>query len=465
MKQILIILLTVFTFQVSGQEIRPEVKKLVHKIQKVNQLNSKRVGFTGAITEQYLDFEKLREKATIDELLKLLEYENSVVKAYSAWALVDKMYPNLASLFVEFLNSGETVRTQHGCIVTDSEISSEFYNRVVYQHIHNKLTPIDSLFFLSQKEQLDSIILYGERNNYFLRNALLGNNANPDTYERIRYWAFNKKNAYGIEALAVYQKKEDIADFKKLGEQAFVAIAKFPATEFWDFLLSYKGKNQSTEYLMALAVFKTEESAKVLTEIFSNLTEDEVGSLSGILSDNYCTFYQDLLLEIWEKYQTISYGTTKQLISDISLKAAKSFSIGLLSDEELYFVHKDYDFASVDKILPLMLESIKEYDNSQLLNVCKNRIKISKFTIVEQLMQFIKDNHFTEMSDEILTRLQQKNQAFEVFHLTKTILSFDNPEDKIKVINTLKVNQKDWDWGNWSGSMRKLLKAYDIEFD
>src|SRR5690554_2959003 len=187
MKQILIILLTVFTFQVSGQEIRPEVKKLVHKIQKVNQLNSKRVGFTGAITEQYLDFEKLREKATKDELLKLLEYENSVVKAYSAWALVDKMYPNLASLFVEFLNSGETVRTQHGCIVTDSEISSEFYNRVAYQHIHNKLTPSDSLFFLSQKEQLDSIILYGERNNYFLRNALLGNNANPDTYERIRY--------------------------------------------------------------------------------------------------------------------------------------------------------------------------------------------------------------------------------------------------------------------------------------
>ena len=105
MKQTLIIILTFCTFQISGQNIRPEIKKLAQEIEKYNLFESKHVGVAGTTTDQYRNFEKLRDKATHEELLQLLEYKNSVVKGYSSWALADKMYPKLADIFIFFLRS------------------------------------------------------------------------------------------------------------------------------------------------------------------------------------------------------------------------------------------------------------------------------------------------------------------------------------------------------------------------
>lgn len=465
MKQILVIILTLFTFQVSGQKIRPEIKNLVQKIEKYNELESEHVGIAGVTTDQYRNFEKLRDKATIEELLQLLEYKNSVVKGYISWALADKMYPKLADILAEFLRTGETATTQHGCIVSEGDLATEFYNRVFYQHFHRKLNLTDSLFFQNQIQQLDSVILYSKNENYLLRNALLNNNGNPKNYDRIRHLAFKEKNSNAIEALAIYQKKEDIEDFKKLKELSFVAVAKFPDSEFWDFLLTYKEKNQTKNYLMALSAFKTDESAKVLLEIFPKMSEENIKDLSEAITKNYCAYYQDLILAIWEQHKIIDIRATTQIIKDIPEKAANSFSAGLLSNKEFKFVQYDYDYGTSDKILPLMLDNIKTYQNNKLLSICEHNIRTTKFTTLGHFLTFVTDNKLTETNDEILKRLQQKNQAYEVFHLTETILTFNNPDNIEKIITILKTNQKDWDWGSWSEHFRKLFKQYDIKFD
>ena len=411
LKHILVIILTFFTLQVSGQKIRPDIKKLAQKIEKYNELESEHVGYAGVTTDQYKNFEKLRDKATIDELLQLLEYKNSVVKGYTSWALADKMYPKLAEILAEFLRTGETATTQHGCIVSEGELASEFYNRVVYQHFHNKLTVKDSLFFQSQIQQLDSVILYGNNGKYLLRNALSNNNGNPKNYDRIRHLAFNDKNTYAIEALAIYQRKGDIADFKELKEKAFVAIANFPDNDFWDFLLLFKEKNQSKEYLMAISAFKTEESAKTLSDIFSKMSDENIKDLSEVITKNYCAYYQDLILEIWEKHNIIDIRATTQLIKDIPEAAAQSFSVGLLSNKDLNFVEYDYDYGSNDKILPLMLDNINNFQNSQISSICEKNIKTAEFTTLGHFLTFVKDLNLTETSVEILERLQKKNQA------------------------------------------------------
>lgn len=465
MKQICVIILTFFTFQVSGQKIRPEIKNLAQKIKKYNELESEHVGYAGVTTDQYRNFEKLRDKATIDELLQLLEHKNSVVKGYTSWALADKMYPKLADILTEFLRIGETATTQHGCIVSEGELATEFYNRVFYQHFHKKLSLQDSLFFQLQIQQLDSVILYGKRDSYLLNRALSNNNGNSQNYDRIRHLAFNDKNTNAIEALAVYQRKEDIEDFKKLKEQAFVAIAKFPNNDFWEFLLSFKEKNKSKSYLMALSAFKTEESAKILSEIFSKMPDENIKDLSEAITKNYCIYYQDLILSIWEQHNIIDIRATTQIIKDIPEKAANSFSAGLLSNKEFKFVQYDYDYGTSDKILPLMLDNIKTYQNNKLLSICKQNIQTTKFTILGHFLTFVKDNKLSETSDEILIRIKQKNQAYEVFHLTETILSFKNPDNEAEIITTLKANQKDWDWGNWSEHFRKLFREYDIKLD
>ncbi|MGB3181151.1 MAG: hypothetical protein WBB45_07155 [Cyclobacteriaceae bacterium] len=216
MRQALAIILTFLAFQTLGQNIRPEIKKLAHKIEKYNELESEHVGHAGVTTDQYRNFKKLRDKATYDELLQLLKYKNSVVKGYSSWSLADKKYPDLVDIFAEFLRTGESVITQHGCIVSEGDLASEFYNRVFYQHFHNGLSVEDSLFFQSQIQQLDSVVLYSDKDSYLLSLALLNNNGNPKNYERIRYLAFKKKNTAAIQALAIYEKNQDIEDFKNL---------------------------------------------------------------------------------------------------------------------------------------------------------------------------------------------------------------------------------------------------------
>ncbi|MGB5979170.1 MAG: hypothetical protein WBG62_17280, partial [Cyclobacteriaceae bacterium] len=86
-----------------------------------------------------------------------------------------------------------------------------------------------------------------------------------------------------------------------------------------------------------------------------------------------------------------------------------------------------------------------------------------EFTTLNHFLTCVQNNQLTETSDEILERLKQKNQAYEVFHLTETILTLNNLNQKDKLVNVLKSNQKDWDRGNWSEHFRKLFKEYGIE--
>jgi hypothetical protein len=465
MRNIALVILTVYTFQVSAQKIRPEIKNLVKKIEKYNELQSEHVGIGGMTTDQYRNFEKLKNNATTEELLKLLNHKNSVVKGYTSWALADNKYPKLANIFAEFLRTGETATTQEGCIVSTDELARGFYHRVLYQHFENKITEQDSLFFQSQIKQLDSVILYGKNKTDLISKALENNNGNPKTYERIKELALKDKNIEAIEALALYKREEDIPEFKKLGELSFLAIAKFPDTKFWDFLVSYKLKFESESYLLAVSAFKSEKSSEILTDLLKTIDKESIPYLSEVITKNYCSHYQYLILSIWENYKIIDIRATKLLINDIPEKASISFANALSSNKDYRFLEFDNDYGQSELILPLIFENIKNYQNDKILNICKVNVNSTKFTKLGHFLTFIKDNKLTETNGEILNRLQQKNIPFEIFHLTETILSFKNPNDIEKIVNTLKTKQEDWDIGNWSEHFRNLFKEYNITID
>ncbi len=465
MKKVFIIIIAFFAFQASGQEIRPEIEELAQKIEEYNVLESEHVGYGGGTTDQYRNFERLKSKATLEELLLLLGNKNSVVKGYTSWALSDRKYPRLVDIFAEFLITGESATSQHGCMVSKGDLSSELYHRVFYQHYNNQLSVEDSLFFQSQIQLLDSVILYSKKDNYLLSKALFNNKGNPANYERIRHLAFKKKKSQAIRALAFYQKKQDIEGFKKLKEKSFDAIAIFPDTSFWDFLLSFNNKEISKRYLMAISAFKTEKSKEVLSALLSTLPSEKIIELAEALTKNYCVLYQPLILENWESYKIIDIKATELLIKDLPEKASNSFTIGLLSNEKLNFVQCDSYYGTEGGILPLMLENIKNHQKDSLLKVCETNIKTVESKYLIYFLNCVKINNLTETSDEILERLNQKNTAYEVFHLCETLLPFIEPNQKDTLVSILKTNQKNWDWGNWSESFREMFKEYDIQFD
>lgn len=416
-------------------------------------------------SEQYRNFEELRNQSTIDELLELVQHKNSVVKGYSSWALADKMYPNLATILAGFIQTGETATIQSGCLVFTDNLASVLYHRVFYQHVHDPLSEEDSLNYQTYIQRLDSVVIYSNTKTSLLGDALSNNNGNPQTYDRIRELAFNRKNSNAIEALGVYQRKEDVDDFKRLKKHSFPAIAKFPNTAFWEFLLSFKDEKSSLQYLMALSAFKTRESALELRELSQSMNGADIRTLSEAIIKNYCVHYQDLILSIWEQYGLIDFRATTQVSYDIPEKSAKSFSTGLLSNTEFHFVQYNYDYGTSDKILPLMLDQIRVYAPDSIVSICKQHILTADFMFLGSFLKFSKDNLLTETSDEILNRLQQKNRTYEDFHLAETLLSFKNPAHEEEVVTTLRAKQQDWDWGNWSDHFRKLFREHNIEFD
>jgi hypothetical protein len=451
------------SYAVQAHRISRGTKKLVHKIEKCNRLQGAHVGYSGGTPQQYLDFISLRERANTAELLSLLKHKNSVVKGYASWALADNKYPKLYEVLGLFLASEEKVEGQHGCIVSRSDLASEFYYRVYYEKYDNNISKADSLFYVSQIQQMDSVLLYSGKQSYLLDNALENNNANPKTYSRIKELA-GERNPDAIVALAKYQKQEDIPFFTKLDKNSFAPIAVFPDKAFWELLVSYKEEKRTLPYFLAVSSYKNDSAVLVLNEIYAGCDSAQLNLLDEALIKNYCVLYQDILLKIWEEHKTIDLYITQKLIVDCPEKSSLAFTKGLLTDQPFNLLELDYNYGTDDKIVPLMLKNISRYNPDSLLSICNHTIDVADFLILEKFLDFIELNKFTGTTDNLFARMSKEKHAYQIYHLTKTLLSFKDPETNKKLTPALIANQVYWDSGNWSISFRKMLRENGIEF-
>ena len=465
MKQIIIFILTFLSFQIRAQEIKPEILEIAQKIEKNNILESEHVGIAGETTDQYRNFIKLRDEATIDELIELLKFKNSVVKGYVSWALADKKYIALYEILTEFLITGEKVTTQDGCVIYENDLASEFYSRVFYQHFHNKLTSSDSLFFKMQVQQLDSVILYSNKKNNLLSQSLNNNNANPKTYDRIKELAKLKNNSSALVELAKYRKQSDIPFFIKQGKNSFLAISVFPNNAFWSFLLGYKSQEKSLEYFLAISSFKNKSAIEVLSDIYKSCNSMQLIALDEALIKNYCVLYQDFILKIWENHKIIDLTITQRLIADCPEKASLGFAKGLQNNNEYKFIALSDNYGTKDSILPLLLNNVEKYNPILLIDICRKNIEYSKFMELATILNYVAKHQFSETIPEILGRLNKKNISFEIFHLTETLLSFENDEANKELVKILTTKKEDWDSDNWSGHFRELFKEKNVKIE
>lgn len=193
------------------------VDDIVKKIASVNELQDKHIGFAGSESEQYKNFELLKSKADIDELLKLIDNKNSVVACYAAFALVDKSYNDLSSIYLKFLNNDKEIATFSGCIKSNDKISSEFYHHYWNSVNENERENDKQLF------KLDSITLYRKKSYWLLIARALENRVYPLTFNaQIEYLAFEKVNNDAIFYLSNWYK----AQYKDKIEQALLLYLK-----------------------------------------------------------------------------------------------------------------------------------------------------------------------------------------------------------------------------------------------
>ncbi|SDQ74762.1 hypothetical protein SAMN05421664_2436 [Chryseobacterium soldanellicola] len=460
----LLVILFVFCYSliVFGQEIRPEVQKIINNIEVENTLDYEAVGIAGEKTKQYENFESLKKFATTEELLLILKRKNNTSKGYASWALVDTKYPYLKKILSQFIVDKDSVENQNGCISSIDDLATIFYFRVFNQKYYNELSENDNIFFLSQLDELNEIVINKVQSGYLLEKALTCNHKNPKTYLKIKNLALKYKNRSAIEALGEYQKNEDIETIKNLKEDAFPAIAKFPDSSFWSFLTPYSGKISSEDYMDAVVSFKNKEAEELLKNIVNTIPKDSIRNLSKAVIDNYDPLYENIVMSIWENHHIIDHNGTKILINSNPEKAAASFVKVLLNSDKIYLSEFNNDYGSSEKIFPLMLDVIKKHESDKMLKICKHQIVVNDFTRLSFFLNIAKENQLTNTSEEIFSKLEKANSAYDYFHLAETLFSFKNIDKTNKAVLVLKKNKEKWDWGNWSDAFRELFTQNNI---
>jgi hypothetical protein len=192
-------------------------QQLINSIIKVNSVHSDCVGIGCVESEQYRNFQKLKNMLTNSELIALTENKNPVIRTYASIEAIKSGKGNVEKLLLNELNRNESVETFEGCIISQEVISS-----IIYHEYWNQIRIKASVGITSENEsevamkkvletdklmeKLDSLIINTDKEVYWLLyDRSFENRKFKDSYlKRIEVLAFNKNNSYAFEYLNKY---------------------------------------------------------------------------------------------------------------------------------------------------------------------------------------------------------------------------------------------------------------------
>jgi hypothetical protein len=275
MKQLTkIISLTTLVFAVNlsfGQT--KKLTAIVERIAKINEVQEEHVGFAGTESENYKNFKQLKEIATTEELVQLTDNKNATVACYSSWALVDRAYPDLKTIFQKYTLQDRQVETFSGCIKSQDNISSELYHRY-WNSVNISKRPEDKILL-----ELDSIVIFSKNPYLLLLNRAMENRVYVEPYKsQISILAFEQGQREAIFYLCNWHKAEYADKIK-------TALVKYlNETEF-------KNTGTTDYYKTVEELFKFNDP-EIRKAIIAKMKKDrhwemEKERFKYLLSDNY----------------------------------------------------------------------------------------------------------------------------------------------------------------------------------
>jgi hypothetical protein len=99
-----------------------KVKRLAHKLQKYDKVTGPRIGKSAAKSDQYREFEKLKLKATENELCELTNHKSPIVRAFALTGLTDINSAKTLEIMNKNQNDTVTIAQQFGCIGADNTV-------------------------------------------------------------------------------------------------------------------------------------------------------------------------------------------------------------------------------------------------------------------------------------------------------------------------------------------------------
>jgi hypothetical protein len=275
---IFLFLLLTTPFLGTGQTIRTEIQALVDSIATDNDLSYDTNICVGYKSKQFIRFENLTSKATLEELRQLTDHKNLVVKCYAIDGYYQRNNGNVAMMkpiIMKNLYDTTMISISYGDFGIPMQVAEFVLN---YQY---RLDKKDSIAILKLFLSIDSFMIHDTTIKLrYKSDALKKAMPNPKNYDRIREIAIKEKEPAALVALARYKKQEDIPIIisylkdKEMNYYAIWAVKEFPDTVFYPLLVDifknmWKEKENRREYYewwvlyQALSQYPTDKTIKL----------------------------------------------------------------------------------------------------------------------------------------------------------------------------------------------------------
>jgi hypothetical protein len=193
------------------------------------------------LPKNYETFLSIKKNGTRQEIELLLKHEDPKIRSYSFWALRDKKFPILPTLF-SFVNDTAMVETSFGCLGNIETVGEFCYWKIWEKNAFEKR---DTCYLTNA--EIDSLNVYvlKENANKYLIEKILFQYAMPErTYSMIKERALQNTNSSYAVALARYQKQDDKRFIEYLLTNSRVdysykykIIQVFPHKDFFEILV------------------------------------------------------------------------------------------------------------------------------------------------------------------------------------------------------------------------------------
>ncbi len=141
-----------------------KVKRIVHKLNKYDEVTGERLGRAAIISKQYKIFKTLESNATEAELYELTNHPNKTIRTYALKGLVDKNSSKVFDVLQKNQSDTVLITYRNGCLGSEHTVIGFMAGRVESYIEKNEI-----VLTADQRSLLDKIIEYNE--GWHERNA------------------------------------------------------------------------------------------------------------------------------------------------------------------------------------------------------------------------------------------------------------------------------------------------------
>jgi len=420
--------------------IRPEIKRLVHNIQRRNVYE---VTYNYHYTPKQIAFaDKLGNLATDSELVALTNHRNGVVRVYAFEKLDDRKYEGLYPIILNHLEDDETIRWLN-------------YGDGEYLNGGKGKSSVDEHFIScsnlkrDEREKLDSILIYSKNEYGYVNSLLEYEELDKKYYLRVREFAEKDIYSGATTALARFKQPQDtiiIADnIMKSPNYRMEVIEIFPHPSFKKILNEYRDKNSKPLWFYnAVAAYRDSYAHDYLLECLQDSASNDYYQkekseeiFKGI--EKYrCPAFNDLLFQLYR---------TDFLITDSLFKYLKSAYPKQTLEFTIHALEHSDKLDDVPWVVGDMLDFLIQQDSAKAHRIINDNIRNAYVLVFKPFAEHAKAFNDSEIINSLFARLATSDNAYVYMPVVEAILFYNHDELNKKLLETIRGNTLINDWG------------------